>query len=73
MYVLCLAGEERDPIKGGFAPYAPGYDNALKQNGFVGSAHTRKGPVGPLNPRRHEIKEASLLVGAGQSPAKLKQ
>jgi hypothetical protein len=32
------------------AVQAPGYDGALKQNDLVGSAHTRKGPVGPLNP-----------------------
>jgi hypothetical protein len=36
--------------KGGFARYALGYDSCLKSKDFVGSAHTRKGPVGPLNP-----------------------
>ena len=29
---------------------APGYDGSLNENDFVGSAHTRQGPDGPLNP-----------------------
>jgi hypothetical protein len=41
------------PVSGGSGGKAGSmldYDRFLKSKDFVGFAHTRKGPVGPLNP-----------------------